>query len=182
MYRLAHLVDGEWKAHSHPQAFDIDPSSERSRIIAGVPAGDPAVVAHMAECLKGPFYLLYVLHTPRGEGSAGRYQSSLLSLADIKQFLVRFNSFLSSDARYDLWLHSPGEDATIVWDRHNRLFAYGPLESFSTKLASLGYSLGQIDVPSPHQHHYRAEFDEDARALLMALDWTFSSLRPEDEQ
>ncbi|GAB2494022.1 hypothetical protein GCM10027084_04130 [Pseudoxanthomonas sangjuensis] len=184
MHRLAHLVDGEWKAHSYPPVFRIDDSSRHKRILAGVPAGDPLVIGQMAECLHGPFSLLYVLHTPRGEAAAGRYQSPYLTLVEIKQFLQHFGPFLSADGRYDLWLFSQEDEATVVWDRHNQLFAYGPLESFVSKLKSLGFTLGAIETPFPvqHMHYYRAEFDKEAKELLAAYDWSYFPLRPEDEQ
>ena len=70
----------------------------------------------------------------------------------------------------------------MVWDRHDLLFGYGPLEAFETSLRSLGYTPGQPVVPTPHQHHYRAEFDGLARELLSTLDWERSPLKPSDEQ
>jgi hypothetical protein len=37
-------------------------------------------------------------------------------------------------------------------------------------------------VDFEHEHHYRAAFDGDAKALLEAFDWYRTPLRPEDEQ
>ena len=177
MYRLGHLVDGDWVAHSHAPVFESG-----DRIVAGVPGGDPAIFERMVECLEPSYRLLYVLHTPRGEGQPGRYQSPDLSLSDVKAFLTKFGPFLSADARFDLWAHSPSDNATVVWDRHNQLFAYGPLERFSTALRSLGFTSGYPSVPVPHEHNYRAEFDDLAKELLGAFNWLHSPLRPEDEQ
>jgi hypothetical protein len=50
--------------------------------------------------------------------------------------------------------------------------AVGKLRLISLGLPTLG----------DHTHYYRAEFDEDARRLIDALDWHFTPLRPEDEQ
>lgn len=177
MYRLGHLINGEWAAHSHPAVFECE-----DRIIAGVPGSDPVIFERMIECLEAPYYLLYVLHTSRGEAQPGRYQSPALSASDIKNFLVQFGPFLSADARFDLWVHSPTDNGTVVWDRHDLLFAYGPLEQFSTTLRSLGFTNGCPSVPAPHEHHYRAEFDHLAKALVMAFEWSYSPLQPEDEQ
>jgi hypothetical protein len=96
--------------------------------------------------------------------------------------MAQFGAYLSSDARFDLWAYSPTERATVVWDRHNQLFAYGPLEKFTTQLKALGFYGGKADVPVPHQHHYRQEFDVQAAQLLAAVAWSYSPLRPEDEQ
>lgn len=177
MHRLEHLIDDKWVAHSFPPVF-----SDGERVVAGVPSGDPSVFQSMVECLEPPYYLLYVLHTPRGEAQSGRYQSPLLSLEQVKEFLFEFKLLLCGDSRFDLWAHSPGENATVVWDRHNQLFGYGPVEKLSSKLLSLGFSHGNLEVPVPHMHHYRAELDDLAKGVLAAFDWTHTPLRPEDEQ
>jgi hypothetical protein len=183
MYRLGHFVNGDWTAHSFPPVFYLTQYGDSvERLVASVPAGDPAVFGHLVECLSPPCYLLYVLHTPRGEGAAGRYQSPPLTLVEIRGFLSRFGAFLSADGRYDLWAHSRDDDATVVWDRHNRIFAYGPLDAFSSRLRSLGFAQGDVTVPAPHQHSYRAEFDEMAKEVLSAFDWSHTALRPGDEQ
>ena len=179
MYRLGYLLKGEWVAYSHPAIFESG-----DRIVVGVPGSDPAIFGRMVECLDPPYYLLYVLHTARGEGQPGRYQSPALSASQVKEFLAHFGPFLSADSRFDLWAHSPNDNGTVVWDRHDQLFAYGPLERFSAALRSLGFTAGSPTVPVPvqHTHHYRAEFDHLAKELLTTFDWSYSPLQPEDEQ
>jgi hypothetical protein len=34
----------------------------------------------------------------------------------------------------NLWIHSPEAGATVVWDRHDLLYAYGPLERIGAVL------------------------------------------------
>lgn len=136
----------------------------------------------MVECLEPSYYLLYVLHTPRGEAPPGRYQSPEVTLAEVVGFLEKFGPFLSADARFDLWAHSPSDNATIVWDRHDQIFGYGPLDRYSSKLVSMGFAPGHPSVPTPHEHYYRVEFDDFAKEIMTAFDWSFSSLHPEDEQ
>jgi hypothetical protein len=177
MHRLSHLVDETWQPYRHPRLF-----SAGERVLAGVPDSDPEVFGRMLSCLSEPFHLLYVLHTPRGEAEPARYQSPLMSASEVEGFLVRFWHYLSSDSRFDLWAHSPSNGGTVVWDRHDQLFAYGPVEQFSSVLRSLGFREGTTCVPSPHQHHYRAEMDCAARELMESINWSSSPLRPEDEQ
>jgi hypothetical protein len=105
--------------------------------------GYSSVLLKLVECLAPPFLVLYVLHTPRGEGDPGRYQSPELELGAIQSFITRFASFFAGDARFDLWIHSPSAKGTIVFDRHNLLYGYGPIECFSRGLASLGFSEGR---------------------------------------
>jgi len=140
------------------------------------------VLSKLTECLFAPFHILYVLHTPRGEGVAGRYQSPLVQDSELSDFLSRYSAFLKGDARFDLWIHSPGSNGTLVWDRHNLLYAYGPVECFTKALHGLGFSNGEPNIPAPHQHFYREECDVDAFNILSAFSWRYSPLHPEDEQ
>jgi hypothetical protein len=176
LFKISHQVAGEWVEHHHLPVYEVG-----DRVLAGVPRGDANVFKELVECLEPPYLLLYVLHTPRGEADPGRYQSPAISSGGFTEFVSRFSAFLKADARFDLWAHSPAERATVVWDRHNQLFAYGPTERFVRRLDALGFRPGNVDRPS-HAHHYRPECDDMARQLLSAVDWTHSPLRPEDEQ
>jgi hypothetical protein len=182
-YKLGHLTGDVWAEHSHAATFNSETTNTgRERLSVGVPAGDPTVFRHLVQILDEPFHVLYVLHTPRGEGEPGRYQASELDHRSLEAFLKRFSAYFSCDARFDLWVHSPNGNATLVWDRHNLIYAYGPLERFESSLLALGFQRQLPIVPFPHQHHYRQEFDQDAAGVLAFFDWVRSPLRPEDEQ
>ena len=165
-----------------PNFEQIITTSGTARIVAGVPAGNSLVFETLCDVLSPPYYLLYVLHTPRGEGSPGRYQSPELTHDDLRAFLKRFGPFLAGDARFDVWVYSIKDKGTIIWDRHNRIFAYGDLEAFIAKFRMMGFQMGPSPIPDPHIHHYRQEFDADAAEVLVYFDWMNSPLRPEDEQ
>jgi hypothetical protein len=184
MTKLEWLVNGEWVPHSHAPTYGRQDTARTPRLVAGIPAGDPTVFEALARRMQPPFFALYLLHTPRGEGEPGRYQSPELSMDDVLAFLTRYGALLTNDARHDFWLHSESENATIVWDRHNLLYAYGSLDEFEAVLRGLGFTRGAVEVPFPHehQHHYRSEYDADARELLASTDWHRTPLRPGDEQ
>jgi hypothetical protein len=186
MYKLGHEVDGEVVEHSHPPRFIrqiVAPGEPgRSRLVIGVPGGDPNVLGALAAHLVEPMVLLYVLHTPRGEGEAGRYESEEIDHAALRGFLDRHAAFLAGDGRFDLWVISSEGGALLAWDRHNLLHAYGPLEAFAATLPGLGFQEGELPPLGGHMHYYRSEFDEEAKAVLSAFDWFRKPLRPEDEQ
>jgi hypothetical protein len=152
------------------------------RIVAGSPGGDPELFRDLVRAMTPPWGLLYVLHTPRGEGEPGRYQSGLLEPDAFDVFLDRFGAFLQGDGRHDIWAHSPADSGTVVWDRHNLIYAYGPLDAFERVLTGRGFGAGHADAAFRHAHYYRSDFDGDANALLEAEDWHWSPLRPGDEQ
>ena len=176
-------MEGQDSEHSHPAVFRMPvPGVQNPRIVATVPGSDPEVPLRLARCLEQPMFLLYVLHTSRGEAELGRYQSPELSFEEVEDFVREFRPFLMADARFDLWIYSPGQQATLVWDRHNLLYAYGPLERYASELGSLGFEPGEPSVPAPHVHYYHADLDPLARQLISRFHWTHSPLRAEDEQ
>jgi len=178
MHKVSHLIGKDWIEHSFVPVF----SNDGSRISGGVPEGDPRIFGSLAATLAEPFFLLYVLHTPRGEAEPGRYQSPELTALDIQSFIEKYEDLLKGDARFDIWVHSKKDNATIVWDRHNMLFAYGPLELFSSQLQALGFKEGKIRPLEAHQHYYRAELDSLAKAVLEEYPWSYSPLQSQDEQ
>lgn len=183
MHKIEWQSEGEWVPHSFAPVCEIESTSlQTERLVAGVPGGDATVVLKLVECLTPPLFVLYVLHTPRGEGNPGRYQSPSLEADTFQSFISRFSNFFAADSRFDLWVHSPSTNGTIVWDRHNLLYGYGPVECFRRTLGSLGFSDGRPNLPSPHSHHYRESFDPDGKAVLAAFPWQYSPLHPEDEQ
>ncbi len=153
-------------------------------LIAAVP-DKPGLFRHLTSRLAAPLVLLYVLHTPRGEGAAGRYQSPPLESQQVDDFLATFTPYLAGDARHDIWVHSASDDRTLVWDRHDLIFAEGePLGEMVAVLETMGFESGDVPRPEagPHIHYYRPELDADAAAVLTRFDWTRSDLRPDDEQ
>jgi hypothetical protein len=182
MEKLSRYQNDEWVDCRYEPEFINESLSGVERIVAAVPRGIVAPFAALVTRLHEPFLLLYVLHTPRGEGSPGRYQSPEISQATLLQILEEYGSYLGSDARFDLWVYSPTEKATVVWDRHNLIYAYGPIQLFAETLKELGYKVAMPIVPSPHQHHYRQEFDMVAGDLLARFSWSHSDLHPADEQ
>jgi hypothetical protein len=182
MYKLGYLKDDQWVEYSHAAVFELPNSQHKTSLMVGVPGGDPTIFRRLTLCLKPHYLLLYVLHTPRGEGKPGRYQSPPIEIAEFEKFLTEFSTFLSNDSRSDIWAYSPDEDATIVWDRHNVVFAYGPISRYVSELRALGFNEGRPEIPAPHEHYYRSQYDSDSRALLRKFEWSYSPLRKQDEQ
>ncbi len=173
------------REHVHHRVYQfLNFDSSQARLFAGVPQGQPEVFEQLVKCLEPPYFLLYILHTPRGEGEPGRYQSPQLTPQDVSSFVSDHRDFLAGDGRFDLWGYSPSERATVAWDRHNYIFGYGPLDRFADVLHALDYQPGEVDriAAGTHMHHYRQELDERAKAILKRFDWTRSDLREEDEQ
>jgi hypothetical protein len=154
----------------------------RPRLRVGVDEAQEAAVAALAGDLRGPFQLLYVLHTTRTGAELGRYESPELALGTVQEFLRQFGRFLCEDSRHDLWIRSHDDDATIVLDRHNLIYAYGPLNDFEAVLQARGVRQGEPLVPGPHVHHYHQAWDGAEEEIVRHFDWCISPLRHADVQ
>jgi hypothetical protein len=125
---------------------------------------------------------LYVLVVYRGGGKKGRYQSDQLSREELDALFVRYGEFWDSDGRHSIWLRSEQDNATLVYDRHNLVYAYGPLERFELILESVGYAkTPEVSLAFEHEHCYYPEFDVLERELTTKYADQRTELRQGDE-
>lgn len=183
MFKVSEQIDGNWVERDGPAVFLRETTcggGERLRV--NLPRDEAFLLFKLVKNLRPPFQLLYVLHTPRGEGEAGRYESPRLSRTQVQDFLTCFKAYLLADARYDLWVRSASTRDVLVWDRHNDLYAYGGLDDIAARLIQLSFREGSPPPIGPHKHYYRREFDRQAGEVLNSFSWDRTPLRPEDEQ
>ena len=70
----------------------------------------------------------------------------------------------------------------LVSDRHNLIYAYGPLQSFESRLQDLGYRItASLSLDFVHEHSYHQEFDDLERVLTTRFADRRSELRDGDE-
>jgi hypothetical protein len=182
--KLESLQGGEWVRHTYPNEFCFETTSSgnrRLRITAST--GYVDLLLTLAETLPEPFFILYVLVLSRKqENEAARYQSGEVSHVELKTFLERFEDFLENDGRHHIWIHSPECSATLVYDNHNVIYGYGPLETFSTVLQNNGLAVvEEMQGVWPHGHCYNQEFDSCEGELLKSCKWKKSPLQPQDD-
>jgi len=176
-------IDDPSRPISYGNVIAREPTTGSERLVVGPSQDAAGCLVRMASVLAGECHLLYVLHTTRTGAQLGRYQSSALNKAEYESFLQEFGRFLGEDSRHDVWLHSPSEGATIVLDRHNLIFGYGPLAAFERVLLEAGMCRGAVPrVPLPHLHHYHAQWDGHETAILGRLPWQVGPLHEEDRQ
>ncbi len=139
----------------------------------------------LSRSMPEPLRLLYVLHTQMDDHEAGHYESPPVSWEDTDVFLKKHEPFLERDARHDLWIAHPnagGPTPLLVFDRHNLIYGYGPLDSFISVLQERGFTEGSVSIPMPHAHNYHQEFNDMGDELLAYWPWHRKPLRPQDEQ
>lgn len=180
--KIEALVGEIPQTFQYGNVFTREDVGGHARLRIGLNEAQGACVLTLASGLSGPFQLLYVLHTTRTGAELGRYESPELTANAVERFLHQFGRFLCEDSRHDLWVRSHDDDATIVLDRHNLIYAYGPLEAFEAALQSLGARKGEPATLPAHVHHYHPEWDDAERGVLACFEWHVKRLRPSDVQ
>ena len=178
--RGADAVDG----YDYGNIFQRQHSGQQRRLLIGPSGGHLDTMLALAACLDEPFKVLYVLIVPNGsgEGGEGRYESPGLDRGELESFLRKHADFLEGDGRHNIWIASLGDTiGQIVYDRHNVLYAYGPVPEYIAVLASRGLGEGPVEVPSPHWHKYHSHFNQSERELIAEWAWTKTPLREGDD-
>jgi hypothetical protein len=169
--------------YEYPNAWAREKTSGPDRLVIAPRSGYTELLVKLANCLLEPFDLLYVLVVRRGQHEEGRYQSDYsFSAVQLREFLRKYSDFFEKDGRHNLWIRSTSGEGLLVYDRHNVIYAYGPLDQFTLSLVSSGLAESKdVHFHSAHAHHYHANFDADENRLLTEEEWTISPLRPGDE-
>jgi hypothetical protein len=179
--KFASEQDGKWLPHDFGKAYSHERTSTQPRLRIAAPFDGTALLRELTLALAEPFLLLYVLVVPRGRSEPGRYQSGELSRAELDALFERFGQFLDSDGRHNVWVRS-SDDGMLVYDRHNLIYAYGPLERFESVLRKHGCTITPaLPLDFPHQHSYHQEFDHLERELTTQFADNRSELRDGDE-
>src|ERR1700733_8033167 len=97
--------DQEWK-YENVWATEETSGGGNRLVIAPAKRQTDTLLALLKD-MTGPFWLLYFLVVPRGNGQLGRYQSpEPQTEASVKTFLHDFSTFLEKDGRHNLWIAS----------------------------------------------------------------------------
>jgi hypothetical protein len=168
----------------HKNTWALEKTSGSDRLVIAPSSGQVDFLLKLVAVMREPYFLLYVLHTPRSDVAPGRYQSPEPVSRDLLTlFLSEFSDFLEGDARHDLWISSFDKSSLLVYDRHQIVFAYGLLDFFKSVLNEHGlHEIDAVRLPDPHTHHYNQEFDLQAAELMNYWSWKYSPLQDCDGQ
>lgn len=129
----------------------------------------------------GPYQLVYVLLAALDGYPEGRYElDRTLRREQLTGLLNRYRAFFEGDARHHLLVSSSEGSPLAAYDQHNLLYFYSPSPEIEQRLRERGLTDGVPEMPTPHSHHIREEFDPVARELLGTGDWRRTPLREMD--
>lgn len=175
--------DGDdWLRYRYPAVFLREKTTSTERLKIAASDSGARLMLRLAGILRDPFAILYVLLVARGGSGAGRYQSPWLSREELAEVCERHADFWEQDGRHHVWLYSATDQATLVYDQHDVIYAYGPLDEFVALLGAEGFTEADaLDFPAPHGHLYHAEFDAMEREIASSDGWEHSPLQDGDE-
>ena len=172
----------DWQRYRYPAVFFREETTSSWRLKIAASNNGVRLMLRLAQLLRDPFAVLYVLLVPRGGSEAGRYQSAWLNREELTGVCERYADFWEQDGRHHVWLYSATDQATLVYDKHDVIYAYGPLDEFAALLEAEGFTeADELDFPVPHCHRYHAEFDAMERELAVSVGWKHSPLQDVDE-
>lgn len=182
-FKFGTLQDEVPVPYRYPDVYDDWPTTVGSRWAIGPSSRHIDLMIELSRELPEPFGMLYVLMVPRrGVRPAGRYQSPVpLERAVMESFLRQFEAFFENDGRHHVWITSLPRHDTLVYDNHNVIYAYGPLDGYEAVLRRRSLTRGRLQFPVPHTHHYHAQFDAAEEEVMARWEWKRFDLAPEDE-
>jgi hypothetical protein len=131
-------------------------AKEVNHLKIGASQNEIDLLLKVAETLNPPFYIVYVLVVSRIGNKLGRYQSLLLESRDeLKSFLKEFQEYFETDGRHHVWICTIDNSGRFIYDQHNVIFAYGPLDNYISNLMKNGYKEKKFSFPAPHAHAYK---------------------------
>jgi hypothetical protein len=182
--KFAHIVDGEWVAYDYGNRYCRQTARGQTRLVIGPSKGHVDLMLELAqEFADEPIYVMLVLLVPNAEAhEAGRYQSSAFEThAEVAQFVSSFRDYFESDGGHHFWVASTEGQRMVIYDQHNVLFAYGPIEKYEQRLIERGFREEKFWFPAPHGHGYGGINEVHEARLLAAEEWERFPLQPGDD-
>ena len=187
LFRLGEVLsDADERPWIYPHLWSRQRLATTERIILAPRDRQVSLLSSLVETMPEPLWLLYVLLVSRSGHVPGRYQSPIPENRQfVRDFLLDFRNFLEQDGRHNLWIGSATSPAMLVWDHHNRIFGYGPVDKWSEMAVAGGLQQCEperLHPPSPHSHHYHQELDAEEDRILACSEWHRTPLQKQDDE
>ena len=181
-FKFGHSQGAETVPFFYSNIWNVEQTPAYERLVIAPSSSQIDLLLELTRVLPEPFGILYVLIASRANHERGRYQNPQpISRIEMESFLKDFRSFLEKDARHHVWVASLPGSATLVYDNHNVIYAYGPLQKFKRVLAAQAFSQGKVTFPVPHTHNYNPMFDAEENRVLSYWQWKQFPLADSDE-
>jgi hypothetical protein len=167
--KFASFVDGQPAPFRYGDIWERQQTSDSERLAIAPSRGHVDLLIELSRCLGEPFGILYVLLV-----------SWPVERREMEGFVLGFRDYFESDGRHHLWLHSVPDGATLIYDQHDVLYAYGPLDLYEQVLRDRGLREGAVEIPVPHQHAYHRKYDVEEDNVMGLWEWRAFPLAESD--
>jgi hypothetical protein len=138
--KFCSVVGSDFIPYRYSNCWDIENTTGPERLVIGPESSQVELLLKLAQTLAEPFGILYVLLVSRKDHEPARYQCPYpCDRGEMESFFRTFTDFFESDGRHHVWLTSLTDSSTLVYDKHNVIYAYGPLPQFERVLDSRGF-------------------------------------------
>jgi len=158
-------------AFIHPDAFAREPTTGPERLRIGGGPDSPHLLGILASLLAEPLWVLVVLRSGISELQDGRYEAEPSTYRQVLDFLNEYHDLFAYDGRADVWVGSTKNSDLLVLDAHDLIYAYGNLDAFEHELEARRFRSEFVEIPYPHVHYCRRQFNGLERELCDRLDW-----------
>ena len=174
--------DGRDAQYRYPDVWSIETTTGPSRLVAAPSARHVDCLIELSREVAEPFGILLVMLIPRLGSRPGRYQSPRpTTREETEAFLRKHAAFFEFDGRAHIWVMSLPDKATLIYDNHDVLYAYGPIDKFTKVLERRGLTFGDVRYPVPHTHRYNPECDSGEEMVMKEWEWKWFPLQPNDD-
>jgi len=174
--------DGNHPPHNFGNLYDIEQTTGCDRLVIASDFNQVDLITKLTSQLTPPFYVLYVLLVSRLGYESGRYQSPLFETHEMLfAFFKKYREYIETDCRFHLWIGTANNSGTLVFDRHNIIFAYGQTDKYIKILKQEGFRKHKICIPSPHTHNYYPDNDKYEESITQECDWKHFPLAEDDD-
>ncbi len=184
MAKFMSHANGTEEPHDYGNVFQRQKTTGPERLVIGASNRHVELLRELFPHLEPEYWVLYVLTVTTVGNELGRYQSPVLDAPVLDSLLAEFDEFFEGDARHAVWIANTAGTGQLIYDQHNLIYAYGPLDTFEATLHKRGFrEVDELTVPAPHMHRYnRGPFTRWEVDLLDRFDWHRTDLRDGDDE
>lgn len=169
--------------HVYQDTYERSTTTGPDRLVIAPASNHVELLCLLLGLMPGPFRFLYILVVSRTLTPEGRYELDQdLSREEMTTLLMEHREFFEADGRHTLFIGSQADNAMLVYDRHNVIYAYGDLDKYSQLLVQSGFRSEDVRFPVPHAHHYHDEMDDEETRLLRGRSWIQYPLKESDRE
>ena len=181
--KIGSYINNTESEHVYENIYDVityNNGTKCLRITSSESLSD--LMVKLGALVRGNWYVLYTLLASHAGNRPGRYQGiEIQNYNSVLALFEKYKCYFDGDGRHNIWLGSTANNDLLVYDKHNIIYAYGPVEVFVGRIRSYGYCEGVIKIPTLHTHHYHSGNVKHEMGIMNEWNWKWCDLAESDD-